>query len=134
LASLKRLSMNNGQRVVECIIPILNVQDLSASLEFSGNVLGFRRDWLHRKDWYAIAGISRDNCSIYLCEGDQGNPGTWIGVEDVHVLYEDYKAKQATIVQAPTNYSWGCEMRVRDPDGHILRIASETLPNVPLND
>ena len=88
------------------------------------------------KGSYAIAGVSRDNCQLYLCQGDQGNPGTWIwiGVEDVHTAVREYTAKQITIVQPPTNFSWACEMRVRDPDGHILRIGSDSLPNVPVND
>jgi uncharacterized glyoxalase superfamily protein PhnB len=128
--------MNPSQKVVECIIPILKVENIDASLEYYVNVLGFTQDWLERNDANSMAGISRDQCPLYLCEGNQGNPGTWIwiGVEDVHALYENYQAKGVTIVQPPTNYSWACEMRIRDPDGHILRIGSEPLPSVPFND
>jgi uncharacterized glyoxalase superfamily protein PhnB len=125
-----------GQKTVECIIPILKVENLTTSLAFYVDVLGFLQDWVHRKDSFAMAGISRDNCAIYLCQGDQGGSGAWIwiGVEDVQTLYEQYKAKDATIVLPPTNYSWAYEMRIRDPDGHMLRIGSESLPGVPVND
>jgi uncharacterized glyoxalase superfamily protein PhnB len=64
---------------------------------------------------------------IYLSEGDQGQPGTWawIGVGDVEALHEEYKAKGATILHAPENYPWACEMKVGDPDGHVLRFGSD---------
>jgi catechol 2,3-dioxygenase-like lactoylglutathione lyase family enzyme len=128
--------MNKTQKLVECIIPILKVENMTTSLAFYVNVLGFKQDWLWRKDDYAMASISRDHCDLYLCEGDQGNPGTWIwiGVADVLALFEDYKNKEINIIQPPTNYSWACEMRIGDPDGHILRIGSESLPGVPFND
>src|SRR4051794_36568449 len=49
--------------------------------------------------------VSRDDAGIYLSEGDQGHPGTWIwiGVEDVARLYQEYAERGATILHAPTN-------------------------------
>ena len=107
----------------ECITPILSVKNVPASIEYYVKVLGFKTDWSNG----AFASVSRDNLSIYFCQGAQGQPGTWvwIGVEDVDALYEEYKASGATIREAPTNYPWACEMRVEDPDGHVLRIGSE---------
>ena len=60
-------------------------------------------------------------------QGNQGQPGTWvwIGVEDVESLYEEYKLKGANVLQAPENYPWAYEMRITDPDGHVLRFGSE---------
>jgi hypothetical protein len=49
----------------------------------------------------------------------------WIGVEDVGLLYEEYKRKGANVLQAPENYPWAFEMRITDPDGHVLRFGSE---------
>ena len=128
--------MNPARKTVECIIPILKVQDLSASLDFYVNILGFERDGLQQTDALAMAGISRDHCAIYLCQGAQGNSGTWIwiGVENVRTLYEDYKARQVTIMLPPTNYSWAYEMRIRDPDGHVLRFGWESVTGVPVHD
>ena len=62
----------------------------------------------------------------------QGNPGTWvwIGVEDVGVLYDAYR-KKVTIRHAPRNFPWAYEMKVEDPDGHILRFASEPRSDLP---
>ena len=110
---------------LECIIPILNVKNVPASIDHYVNVLGFKKDW----DWGDppdFGCVSRDNYSIMLCENGQGHPGTWVwtGVEDVDELYEEYKASGATIREAPTNYPWAYEMRVEDLDGHVLRIGS----------
>jgi catechol 2,3-dioxygenase-like lactoylglutathione lyase family enzyme len=102
----------------------LRVEDLAQSVRYYVDVLGFRN-----ADWGGddFTCVSRDGASIYLCEGDQGQPGTWvwIGVEDVEALYEEYKAKHARILQPPENFPWACEMKVGDPDGHVLRFGSE---------
>jgi predicted lactoylglutathione lyase len=119
---------------VECIIPILRVKSLSASIAFYVQVLGFQVDW--GGDAIGIASVSRDGRPIMLCQGEQGQPGTWIwmGVEDAETIYRDCIARGAAIRQAPTNYSWAYEMRIEDPDGHVLRIGSEPKTDRPLND
>ena len=104
--------------------PILRVRDLSASVRYYVEVLGFvNAEW--GSDVFTFA--SRDGAGIYLCEGDQGQPGTWawLGVDDVGLLYEEYQASGARIRQAPRNFSWAYEMQVEDLDGHVLRIGSE---------
>ena len=110
---------------VECIIPILNVTNFSASIDYYVNVLGFRVEW----DWGDppdVGSVERDDDSIMLCENEQGHPGTWIwmGVEDAEKYYEEYKASGAKIREAPINYPWAYEFRVEDLDGHVLRIGS----------
>lgn len=123
---------DEGAIRVECTIPILMVKDLRASLNFYETVLGFRTDW-GGEEGKIMASVSRDNCGIMLCEGGQGHSGTWvwIGVTDVRVLYRTLKAAGARIVQEPLNHSWALEMRVEDPDGHVLRLGSEPDPNLP---
>jgi hypothetical protein len=119
---------------VECIIPILRVRSLSASIDYYVNVLGFQVDW--GGEDLGIASVSRDGRPIMLCEGQQGQPGmwVWIGVEDVETLHCDYAARGAAIILKPTNYSWAYEMRVEDPDGHVLRIGSEPKADQPFHD
>jgi len=109
--------------------PILNVRNLSASIYYYVKILGFTKDW----DDGAMASVSRDNASIMLCHGEQGQPGTWIwiGVNDVEILYGEYKAQGASIKQEPTNYYWAYEMRIEDPDGHILRFGSDPKEEEP---
>jgi len=113
----------------ECVIPILRVRTLPASIDYYVRVLEFTVDW-HQG---AMASVSRDGRAIMLCEGDQGNPGTWvwIGVDDCAILFDEYKAKGAAIRLAPTNYAWAYEMQVEDPDGHVLRFGSEPRADRP---
>jgi catechol 2,3-dioxygenase-like lactoylglutathione lyase family enzyme len=114
----------------ECVIPILRVLRLSASVDYYVGVLGFKVDW-HQAG--AMASVSRDGHALMLCEGGQGNPGTWvwIGVDDAAALFDEYTAKGATIRRTPTNYPWAYEMHVEDPDGHILRFGSEPRSDRP---
>ena len=108
----------------ECVIPILRVRSLAASIEHYVSVLGFTVDW---QEPGAMGSVSRDRHAIMLCEGGQGNPGTWvwIGVEDVEPLHEEYRAKGAVIRLPPTDRPWAHEMQVEDPDGHVLRFGSD---------
>ena len=71
--------------------------------------------------------VTRDGANIYLSEGDQGSPGTWVwlGVDDVDALYKSAKDSGAQILQPPKNFPWACEMKVGDPDGHVLRFGSD---------
>ena len=108
----------------ECANPILNVADMARSVRYYVDVLGFTNAEWGGDDFTCV---TRDSAGIYLSEGDQGQPGTWawIGVDDVEVLYEEYKARGATILHPPENHSWAREMKVGDPDGHVLRFGSD---------
>jgi predicted enzyme related to lactoylglutathione lyase len=123
------MSNATAAKQIECVIPILCVADLAASCDYYVRSLGFCIDWQHRDGDYAIAGVSRDGHAIYLCEGSQGHSGTWvwIGVEDVERLYEEFQASGAALLRPPTNYPWAREMHVSDPDGHVIRFASDPL-------
>lgn len=108
----------------ECANPILNVADMARSLRYYVEVLGFTNAEWGNRDFTCV---TRDEAAIYLSEGEQGQPGTWvwIGVGDVEDLYEEYKAKGATILHPPQDFPWASEMKVGDPDGHVLRFGSE---------
>ena len=111
--------------------PILSVADMSRSLRYYTEVLGFANaDW-GGEDFTCV---TRDNASIYLCHKDQGQPGTWVwvGVEDVAALYTEYTRSGATVVHPPENYPWAYEMKITDPDGHVLRFGSEPREEMPL--
>lgn len=118
--------------MLECVIPILSVKDMAASIAYYESSLGFVQEWSAGD----MASVARDGFSIYFNQSGQGQSGTWlwIGVEDVDVVYAEYQESGATILQPPTNYSWGCEMRVVDPDGHVLRIASGPKADEAFND
>lgn len=119
---------------IECINPILNVKALSVSRNYYVNVLGFKEaDW--GKD-NTFTSMERDNGGIYLCQGGQGQSGTWIWIGfdgDMALLHEQFKARGAIIRQPPTNYSWALEMHVEDPDGHVLRFGTEPKQHKPFS-
>ena len=124
------MTLTNMKTRFEHADPILSVSDMAVSVKYYVDVLGFRS-----ADWGSdtFTSVNRDTAGIYLCQGGQGRPGTWawIGVEDVAMLYEEYKASGARILRAPENYAWAYEMHVGDPDGHVLRFGSEPKTDRP---
>lgn len=111
----------------ESAVPILNVKNVPAAIVYYEQKLGFRKEW----DWGSpptFGCVYRDGVRIFLCQGAQGSPGTWmsISVRDVDALYEEYQGRGAIIRQVPTNFPWGMrEMNVEDLDGHRLRLGGE---------
>ena len=120
---------------LECLNPILLVQDIKVSLDYYVRVLGFEEaEWVTDESAFAL--VLRDGFGIYLSENPEqrSRAYVWIGVEDVVPLHQAFMAAGAKIDAPPTNYSWALEMVVADPDGHILRIGSEPLEGIPFND
>ena len=117
---------------VERINPSLDVQDLSESVQYYVEVLGFE---LYVQT-PTLGIVERDGHQIHLRQG--GSEGAaarvWIGVEDVAVLYERYSAKDVKIAQAPTNFSWAYQMIVEDLDGNLLVFGSGPLEGEPFRD
>lgn len=111
-------------------IPILHVRDLSASVDHYVRVLGFTVDW---QTPHVIASVSRGRCTLFLSQDDQGHAGSWawIGVSDAAALHDELRARGATIRQGPTNFAWALEIQLQDPDGNVLRLGSDPLPDVP---
>ena len=124
-----------ASKTVECIIPILRVASLQTSRKFYIETLGFKLDW-GKDPADTMCSVSRDGKAIMLCQGEQGNPGTWIwiGVGDIKPLHEQLTRVGVKIILPATNFSWAHEFRIADPDGHVLRIGSEPLKGVPVND
>jgi catechol 2,3-dioxygenase-like lactoylglutathione lyase family enzyme len=112
--------------------PILRVENMTASVRYYVDILGFQNAAWGTDDF---SFVSRDGAGIYLCRGGQGSPGTWawVGVEDVKVLYDEYRAAGARIRGTPRNYPWALEIHVEDPDGHVLRFGSEPLRDRPFD-
>ncbi|MHC4946855.1 MAG: VOC family protein [Planctomycetota bacterium] len=109
--------------------PIFRVQDVRASLDYYRSILGFESDW----DAGGMVSVSRDDCTIFLTEWDQGQRGTWawIGVKDCAALHEELAGRGARVRHRPTNYPWALEMQIEDLDGNVLRLGSEPRDDVP---
>jgi len=117
----------------EGVVPILRVGDLKESLEYYVTVLGFKIAWNYER---VIASVSRGGCGLFLSQGDQGYPGSWvwIGVDDVESLFEEYRARGARVRHPPTNYAWALEMQIEDLDGNVLRIGSDNRIDQPIGE
>lgn len=109
--------------MVENTIPILKVLSLARSLDYYRDVLGFKKDWALED----FACVSRDGARLFLCQGDQGQSGTWVwvGVYDVNRMYEDCVSRGAKLAREIVNNPWAREFAVTDPDGHVLRFGGE---------
>lgn len=111
--------------------PIFRVANLALSLDYYTRILGFSIPW--QLPYYAA--VKRGTCTIMLCEGGQGNPGTWLWspCSDVDALYEELKAAGANILQGPTNFPWESrEIQILDHDNHRLRFAAELKSGEPM--
>jgi len=122
---------NTAPTRLEGSTPILRVSDMAASLRYYVDVLGFTNAPWGNDEFTCVSRV--DRAGIYLCRGGQGQPGTWVwvGAADVEALYEEFKASGAKIRHAPQNYPWALEMKVEDPDGHVLRFGSEPRADRP---
>ncbi len=111
------------------VTPVLRVRDVAASRDYYVKTLGFSVNW-EAEDFISV---SRGKCCLFLCEGDQGNPGSWVWIDgkDVDAVYEELKTSGAKIRHPPTNYSWALEMQVEDLDGNVLRIGSDPRDGEP---
>ena len=111
------------------VTPVLRVRDVAASRDYYVQCLGFQVNF-EAPDFVSV---SRGKCCLFLCEGDQGNPGSWVWIDgkDVDAVYEELKTSGAKIRHPPTNYSWALEMQVEDLDGNILRLGSDPREGEP---
>ena len=109
----------------ECIDPILRVEDMSRSVAYYVDVLGFENAPWGTEEF---THVTRDRGGIYLCRGGQGRGGAWVwvGVGDARALHEAYRERGAIIRMEPKSFPWALEMQVEDPDGNVLRFGSDT--------
>ncbi|HXY36777.1 MAG TPA: glyoxalase superfamily protein [Planctomycetaceae bacterium] len=120
--------------MLEGSTPILRVSDMTKSLQYYVDVLGFTNAaW--GTEYFTCVTRER-GAGIYLCCGGQGQPGTWvwIGAGNVEALYKEYVASGAKIRHPPRNYPWAYEMQIEDPDGHVLRFGSEPRSDRPFEE
>lgn len=119
---------------VENVTPILRVKDMSRSIAFYTDILGFRNaEWGDEN----FTSVNRDGKGIYLCRGEQGVAGTWIWIGfdgNIFSLYQSLMSKGVKIKLPPTNFTWALEMQVEDPDGHVLRFGTDPNEKEPFAD
>ena len=101
--------------------PILRVANLADSIGFYTHMLGME---VHHTfgEPFDFAIIGRDGQQIYQCESTQGHASTWLAiiVSDPKALREHRKASGVPVVEP--DEAGGGDYRVKDPDGHVLRV------------
>lgn len=108
---------------LSCPRPILHVRSLHASQRYYRDALGFKIDWEHG-DPPNFGSVSRGDAVLFMCQGCQGNPGSWMMIftPSVDRLHDELARKGAIIKLPPTDMPWGMrEMQVADPDGNVIR-------------
>ena len=114
----------------QAVVPTLRVDDFAASRRFYEAGLGFAVDW----EWRDAPGepafvqMSRDGMNLYLSEraGDAAPGGlVYLYVANVDHFHDDLRARGVVADEPPGDRPWGNrEMRLRDPDGNTLCIAT----------
>jgi uncharacterized glyoxalase superfamily protein PhnB len=109
------------------------VQNCSEALRFYCDVLGFQKDFDDAilglgGEQTLFAGVSRGDCALTLNQHDRQDYRATLGcdVDDVDLLYEEYRARGVTILRAPQDEPWGeRHMAIADLYGHVLNFSSK---------
>ena len=107
----------------DAVKPILSCSALRETLAVFRDELGFSVtfEWGEPADF---AGVCLDRSELFLCEGGQGGPGTWVMVfvADVDAYAGSLRLERAELVEGPVDRPWGVrELLVRLPDEHVIR-------------
>jgi catechol 2,3-dioxygenase-like lactoylglutathione lyase family enzyme len=120
--------MNERPARLDYIAPVLRVADLTRSLSFYREKLGFELDFRY-EDFYAS--VCRDGCRIHL-KCATPTPRDQVEFErnehiDACVVVQNVQALSARFASAGVTFTvplrempYGVEFYVRDPDGYIL--------------
>jgi predicted lactoylglutathione lyase len=112
-------------------VPEIPVSDIAAATNYYRDNLRFSIDWI--ADDIALAGISRDNCRLFLAgppfrqaRGNVSPVLTWLNLaskSEVDDLHEAWRASNAILLSAPESKSWGLhEFTAADADGNLFRV------------
>lgn len=112
-------------------VPEIPVSDISAAATYYRDRLSFSLDWVEAD--IALAGISRDNCRLFLAgppfRNERGNVSPivmWLNLSskaEVDALHQAWRVTNAILLSAPESKSWGLhEFTAADPDGNLFRV------------
>jgi uncharacterized glyoxalase superfamily protein PhnB len=112
-------------------VPEIPVSDITAATSYYRDRLCFNVDWVDAD--IALAGISRDNCRLFLAgppfRKERGNispVSMWLNLSskaEVDALHHAWRATNAILVSAPESKSWGLhEFTAADLDGNLFRV------------
>ena len=116
------------------IAPVLRVSDISRSLAFYRDCLGFTIKFVYESFY---AGVCRDGCHIHLkCSPPPPRDQTAferekhidisISVQSAETLSERFTSAGVPFVVPLRQMPYGTEFYVRDPDGYVLGFVEST--------
>ena len=120
---------------VTSLAPQFLVDDLSATIAYYRDQLGFELDFVYESFY---ASISRDGFSIHLkCAPKTVSDRTHrkqnehldahIGVRGIEMFYAEFESRGARIIRPLMLRPWACrDFYVEDTDGYILCFSEET--------
>jgi hypothetical protein len=111
--------------IMDCdkVVPILAVTDFAATARCFTEELGWQLLW----SWGAppnFGGVGMGQAEIFLCQGGQGQAGTWVMafVDNVDAYAASLTLSTASIREGPVDRPWGVrEVLIELPDQHIIR-------------
>jgi uncharacterized glyoxalase superfamily protein PhnB len=100
-------------------IPVFQVKDVQAAVDFYVENLGFERPWVHEGHY---GGAEKNGGLIHFMKKDAPNEMmVYYYVEGVDALYESAKERGLTISSELTDTTYGMrEFTARDLDGNYL--------------
>jgi PhnB protein len=123
---------------MKSVIPTLAVADITKSLRFYNDILGFETSFTMPGDDGELVHASVQRGDVSLMFSPQGKPGLQHAGEgvvlyftvgdddDIDAEFAHARANGATIVQEPTDQFWGHrDWTIADPDGYHLTISKE---------
>jgi catechol 2,3-dioxygenase-like lactoylglutathione lyase family enzyme len=120
-----------NETVLNSVVPILFVSNVSASAAFFRETLGFEIDFLYGEPPF-YGSVSRGAVRLHLRFVHRPNFNelaarevslilATIEVSDVQALFEEFDGRGVEFAQLPTKQSWGgTDFHVRDPDGNVI--------------
>ena len=107
---------------VQHCTPQFPVVDVSDTMEYYRDVLGFSINWI----WEGTFGsVGNGEVEIFFCKQDDPPRGfgCYLCVPNADATYEEHKSRGAKIIKEPCSQPWGMrEYVLEDNNGHFLRI------------
>ena len=104
------------------IYPFMRFEDASAALDWLSRAFGFKELAVYRNDEGVIhhAEISLGPGIVMFGEGEPGDHGVYVAVDDADAHYERAKAAGAEIAREIEDTDYGSrEYTARDPEGNV---------------
>ena len=113
--------------------PIITVRDISRSVDFYVNSLGFKLDFIYGEPNF-YAGLYRDDVEIHLIDKNSpnarqpaGNANLSILTDEVDNLYDNLKDQGVVVLGAPEDRDYGLrDFSCKDLVGNIFNFGVES--------